>query len=227
MEYYNTVDDHHTTRMGMIYQDIQLAYRIMSRNSHVILCDQIDDCIHAKNNYDNSCQNIKIIYSGLLKTNYIMEQLQMYDIKYTVAYNLREISSLEKRNLKYLLKIKIDANHIGIFDKNLEENIQKINPEYFEGICITMSKKYIINDVYLREYHRLGYSSRELYRYMYQKIKYIIDIFINNNIELKYLLIDILDENDMSDNYNRSNIMFKMSIFNYVNDNNLHNCAIL
>jgi len=202
--------------------NITEIYRIMSRDTNLIINNRLSDCVSASNKFLHNSSNI-VVYSGLCKTKQIINDLMMNNVTYVIAYNIREITILETKKTNYLLKIKTDGMDIGI-DKNDLKKIYMGNMA--KGVYINISKKRLIDEILLTGNKRLDPNSYDIYRLMTTYVTNILNILIRNNVKLKYVVLDIFDEYNNQDNLNQSIVMFKMSIFNYIVNYEIHDCSV-
>lgn len=225
-----TCDTHNSSSITTKTHDINLynmneIYRLMSRDINLTINNKFSDCISAAKNIPQNTSNI-IVYSGLCKTKQIINDLLLNKINYVIAYNTREITILETKAINYLLKIKINDTDIGIDTNNLKKIYMGHMSHMAQGAYINISKKQLINEMLLNENKRLAPNSYEIYRLMSTYVTNILNILIRNNVKLKYVVLDIFDEYNNQDNLNQSNVMFKMSIFNYIVNHEIYDCSV-
>ena len=216
--------------------NMNIVYKLMSRGSNLIINNKFAECIidQNKKNVDQHNKNVDqhnkniIIYSGLCKTKQIIENLKQNNINYVLVYNIREIHMLS--NINYLLKIKISDTDIGFSKNNLKTVLSYIQYDNcMRGVHITISKRDIIKDIMRSTYklfHEISPYSHEVYRLMTNQITNILNELKQYDFDIRYVILDILDENNNQDNMNQSNVMFKMSIFNYIINLGIHNCSV-
>lgn len=204
--------------------DFESIYSTMANGSIVFILNSLDECIQLKSNENNGNNDNNgkpkqkiIMYGGLCKTNQTINDLQTNNISYVVAFNVREIKMLELKKITYLIKIKRSECDIGVNKENL---IEMLSAEpalnYFRGICMTLSKKIIIDYIFVTEGKHVSPFSKKIYRIMNELVVSIITSVQKTKIDLNFFVIDIQNENNISDNFNQSNVMFKLSIFNYL-----------
>ncbi|VBB18852.1 hypothetical protein YASMINEVIRUS_1384 [Yasminevirus sp. GU-2018] len=207
----------HKSLSNAYIQDIESAYSIMANGAKVLISNRIDDCIHQRRTSINSNVPHIIMYAGLCKPNQLIQDLRSNGINYVVAYNTREIKMLETKGVMYLVKVKLSNHDIGVSQENLIGALAS-GLQNFQGICMTLSKKWVIDYVYEADGRRIAPSSRDTYRTMNGFVVNLIQSIQPVRSNLNFFIIDVQDENDSPDNSNQSNVMFKMSIFNYLRD---------
>lgn len=204
--------------------DLDHVYQRMSHGQKIMLLSKHEECLNT-NKYCKG-MNIVIIYTGLCKTRASISDLMSHGINNVVVYNPREISMMQNLIVGYLLKIKLSPMDIGIhytFIKGITERpMSNLN-----GIWMTLSKKWFIENMSSRTPRKVDEFSHAVYKEMTSTVIPIIDEFLRNKHQLKFVILDIRDAMDQDANNNQSNVAFKISIYNYILNAGVENCSVV
>lgn len=175
----------------------------MNNNAKLYIFKNVSECIKIKMNQmgDHRTHNI-IAYGGLCKVRSNIEEMLNNQIDHVIVYNVREINMLNDMKMNYIIKVKCDTYDIGIKQDdfiNLLNNSEHALT-YLKGIYISISKKNLI-DRFLQDNKTITLSN--IHKSIYDEIVKVVNSVYNNNIFLNVIKIDIMnDNNDSNDTWN-------------------------
>lgn len=206
------------------HADLDYVYQRMANGQKIILLSKNEECL----NTSMHCKgmNLVIIYTGLCKTRSSIMDLTSQGINNVIVYNPREISMMENLDVKYLLKIKLNSIDIGIQFTHVK-GISERPLKNLNGMWLTLSKKWFIENMSSRTPRKIDEYSHAVYKEMSSTVISIIDDFVRNKQQLKFVILDIKDVFDQNANHNQSNVAFKISIYNYILNAGIEDCAIV
>lgn len=154
------------------------------------------------------------VYTGFCKTKSNIEDMMENNVDHVLVYNHREINMLDTLGTKYLLKIKLHSQDIGIHISNLQD-VLNYNLTNLVGIYLPLTKS-TIRDSFLSKNRFVGEYSVELFGNMRNVVFGLLNSLHDKGVDLRIMAIDIRGYDNEPDNENESNVMFKLSVYNYI-----------